>query len=88
MVEALDRPVHADRLEVTRLDDSLVIYQASPERVHHLNNTASFVFELSTGQRDFEEIATEMQRAFGLAEPPADAVAQCVRDLRELGVLR
>jgi hypothetical protein len=83
-----DRPTRADRLEVTEVDDGLVVYHDSPERVHHLNNTAAYVFELSSGDRTIEAIAAEMGTAFGLKEAPLEAVIACVEHLRANGLLR
>jgi len=77
-----DRPVRSPRLEVTAVRDGLVVYQDAPESVHHLNNTAAFVFELSTGERTVEEIAEEVRIGFGLEESPVDVVENCVRQLR------
>jgi len=83
-----DRPVHGAGLEVTELDAGLIVYQASPEQVHHLNNTAALVFELSTGQWTVAEIATQIGTAFALDEAPVEAVRVCVAQLRRDGVLR
>jgi len=82
-----DRPLQASNLEVTEVRDGIVVYQGAPERVHHLNNTAAFVFELSTGERTLEEIAEEVRLAFHLTEPPSAAVADCVGQLRRQGLV-
>lgn len=82
-----DRPVRAPGLEVTELAEGLVVYQSAPERVHHLNATAAYVFELSTGERTVAEIAEEMRAAFGLSATPSDAVAACLGELREKGLV-
>ncbi|HLJ08243.1 MAG TPA: PqqD family peptide modification chaperone, partial [Acidimicrobiia bacterium] len=68
-------------------EDGLVVYQGRPERVHHLNNTAAFVFVLSTGDRTVAEIAEECRRHFGLDAPPLATVTTCVEDLRSLGLV-
>ncbi len=86
--ENTDRPVRVPDLEVSEVADGLVVYQASPERVHHLNNTAAFVFELSTGERTTEEITEAMRGAFRLNDPPLEAVVACVRRLRENRLLQ
>lgn len=83
-----DRPAPNDNLEVTEVEDGLVIYHPDPERVHVLNQTAAFIFEFCTGDRTIEDIAEEMRVAFGLADTPQDAVMECVIELRALNVLR
>ena len=86
--DSTDRPERAAGLEVNEVDDGFVVYQPSPERVHHLNSTAAFVLELSNGERTQAQIAEEMRSIFGLDEAPLDAVAGCVIELRSLGLLR
>jgi hypothetical protein len=83
-----ERPSKVGDLEVTEVEDGLVIYQARPERVHVLNQTASFVFDLCSGDRSIEEIAEEMRVMFRMTETPRDAVAQCVAELRGQHLLR
>jgi hypothetical protein len=85
---ATDRPARVEGLEVSEVDDGLVVYQASPEQVHYLNNTAAFVFELCSGERTAGEIATLMGDAFSLVDPPVAEVVSCLAELRTKGVLR
>jgi hypothetical protein len=80
-------PRRADGLETHEVEDGLVVYQAATERVHYLNPTASLVFELCTGEHTEEEIGTLVGEAWDLPEPPHEAVAQCLAQLRAEGVV-
>jgi len=80
-------PQRVEGLEAHEVDDGLVVYQASTDRVHYLNPTASLVFELCTGAHSEEEIAALVGAAWDLPEPPLEAVAQCLAQLRSEGVV-
>jgi len=66
--------VQAPGLDITEVDDGLVVFEPTSRRVHHLNVTATLVFELCTGTNDAAAIAQVVQTAFGLPEPPAAEV--------------
>jgi hypothetical protein len=82
------RPVRTADLEINEVADGLVVYQADPEQVHYLNNTAAVVFELCDGQLTVEQITERVGELFSLAEPPVAEVAACVAELTAKGVLR
>ena len=92
MSDALDprpgRPRQVGGLEVTEVADGLVIYQPRPERVHHLNRTASLVFELCTGEHSSEDIARLLGDAFTLVRAPSDEVRICLEQLGSLGLVQ
>ncbi len=73
-----ERPRTAQGLEFNELEDGLIVYQESTERVHHLNATAAVVLQLCDGTRDATEIASVVGELFGLEHPPADAVESCL----------
>jgi hypothetical protein len=83
-----ERPVQAEGLEVHEVDDGLVVYQAQPECVHHLNNTAAIVFELCNGDNTVPEISEQLAAAFGLSEMPAQVTEDCIADLWSKGVIK
>jgi hypothetical protein len=87
-VDSGRRPRRADALEVSEVVDGLVVYQADPDRVHYLNNTAAVVFELCTGDNTEAEIAELVGRAYGLDEPPRREVASCLEHLQLEGIVR
>jgi hypothetical protein len=75
-------------LEVNEAADGLVVYDPEQERVHHLNRSASLVFELCTGENDEDTIVELVGRAFGLDEPPATEVRDCLASLAHEGLVR
>lgn len=81
------RPVRAVGLEVHEVADGLVVYQAEPQGVHYLNNSAAIVFQLCTGKNTVADIGGVFAGAFGLAESPIDLVEACVTDLRAKGIV-
>ena len=85
MSEAL--PVRVDGLEAHEVEDGLVVYQSSNDRVHYLNATAAVVYELCTGEHSEEEIAALVAQAWNLPEPPRAEVRACLEQLRTEGVV-
>jgi hypothetical protein len=82
-----DRPVRAEGLEIHEVDDGLLVYQAQPECVHHLNNTAAIVFELCDGENTVAEISEQLALAFGLKEMPGGVAEKCIADLWDKTVI-
>jgi hypothetical protein len=74
--------LQAPGLDITEVDDGLVVFEPNSRRVHHLNVTATLVFELCTGENDRDAIVQVVQSAFGLAEPPADEIDALLASLR------
>jgi hypothetical protein len=85
--ELPERPVRAAGIEVQEVADGLMIYQADPECVHQLNNTASIVYELCDGTNTVPEISEQLAAVFGLNALPADVAEGCIADLRSKGVV-
>ena len=83
-----DRPEPASAIDVHEVDDGFVVFDASTDRVHYLNPTATVVFSLCDGTRTTAEIAELVRSAWDLDTPPVDDVAACVAQLRDEGVLR
>ncbi len=86
MSELLPEP--APDLDVHEVEDGFVIYDLSNERVHYLNETASFVFALCNGNNDVARITELVQGAWELAESPAAQVGECLEQLRGEGLIR
>lgn len=82
-----ERPARAEDIEVQEVADGLMVYQAEPECVHHLNNTAAIVFELCDGKNTVPEISKQLVAVFGLTGVPASAAEKCVADLWSKGVV-
>ena len=53
-------PQHAMELEISEAEDGLVVLNVAARRVHHLNSTASLLFELCTGDNTVESIIQTM----------------------------
>jgi len=79
--------VHAPGLDITEVDDGLVVFEPVSRRVHHLNVTATLVFELCTGTNDAAAIAHVVQAAFGLPEVPSAEVDAVLASLQAESLL-
>jgi PqqD family protein of HPr-rel-A system len=73
-------------LDITEVDDGLIIYDPTTGKVHHLNQTASVVFALCDG-RDVTEIAAEVAAVFGMSDAPLRDAKACLADLADRGLL-
>ena len=81
------RPRPAEGIEISEVADGFVIYDPKQDRVHYLNQTAAVILELCNGQLTAGELASLVQEAYGLPEPPAEEVADCVQRLIEEGLI-
>ena len=81
-------PEQAEPLDIHEVEDGLVVYDLTSERVHYLNETASFVFVLCTGAHDAARIAELVAAAWELPEPPLAEVDACLEQLRDEGLIR
>jgi hypothetical protein len=75
-------------VQAVEIKDGLVIYQHEPERVHRLNRSAAVIYLLCDGSLTFDEIAHEVQHAFGTAKDLSSAAAHCLRQLMEAELVR
>lgn len=80
--------MQATGLDITEVDDGLVVFEPTTRRVHHLNVTATLVFELCTGENDEAAIAHVVQAAFGLPEPPVGEVDGLLASFRAESLVR
>lgn len=83
MSSSENHPRRVDGLEINEADDGLVIYDPGQDLVHHLNHTASIVFDLCDGTRDPAEITRIVAEAYSLDTPPTSDVIAGLRDLGE-----
>jgi hypothetical protein len=84
----IEHPQITEGLEIDEVDDGLIVYQESSERVHHLNPTASVVFQLCDGSRDAAAIADAVGVLFGLEDTPQEEVESCLSRFVREGLLR
>ena len=87
MTEPVTKPILVAGLEAHEVDDGLVVYQGSTDRVHYLNPVASVVYELCTGEHTEDEIVEIVGAAWGLVAPPHAEVQQAFAQFRAEGML-
>lgn len=80
-------PAIIEGLDVNEVRDGLIAYDPSRDRVHYLNATAAIVFVLCDGATTVEQMATQMQEAFGLDHPAVDEVRAGLESLGREGLL-
>jgi len=74
-------------LDISAAEDGYVVYQPELDRVHHLNHSAVLILELCTGRNSMREIASLIQEAYSLPDPPFSKVEETVANLLALGLL-
>ncbi|HXK58788.1 MAG TPA: PqqD family protein [Acidobacteriota bacterium] len=76
-------------LEYRELDDGGVVYDTAFERIHTLNATAAYIWNLCDGTRSVSEIAEGLHQATGIHPDQAlvDVVTLLV-DFRNQGLLQ
>lgn len=80
-------PRRADSLEINEAEDGLVVYDPEHDMVHHLNPSASLIFDLCDGSRDAEEIARVLGEAWNLEAPPTDEARAGLEELAERNLI-
>ena len=83
-----DRPVLAETVELTAVDDGYMIFDKTGNRVHYLNPTAAVVALACDGCATAEEIAALVQKHFALSAPPLEDVLEVIRKLRDEALLQ
>ena len=82
-----DPPRQAEGLEVNEAEDGLIVYDAAANRVHHLNVSATVIFELCTGENDEERIVALVDQAFALDASAAEETRAGLAQLRAEGLI-
>jgi hypothetical protein len=82
-----ENPKLASGVEVNKVADGYIIYQATQDRVHYLNHTATIILELCNGQNSLVEIAGLLQTAYELPAPPLEEVTACLHQLSDEGLI-
>ena len=73
--------VQIEPRNVTEAPDGYVLDRSERGKVHFLNPTAVLVYESCDGTRSVGDIELLVQKAFGLSEPPSQAVRDCLANL-------
>lgn len=79
--------VRAEGLEVNRMPDGYVVYQAERDKVHYLNPSAAMIFELCGETTTVDAITEYLQEAYTLSAPPASEVRACLDELVAEGII-
>jgi hypothetical protein len=83
----LKHPTIDEDLDVNEVEDGLIVYVPSTDRVHHLNSTASVVFQLCDGSRSLVEIADGVREVFALEVSPMSETEDCLARLGREGLV-
>lgn len=82
------RPRVRGDLTVVVLDGEAVVYDEVSGELHHLNASATLVFELLDGTSTIRELATDVADAFGKQPQEIETqIRKLVRQFRQLGLL-
>lgn len=75
-------------LTIAHLDGEAVIYDERSGDLHHLNPTATLVFQLLDGSATIKELSADIAGAYGLAAEEVEGqVRSLVRRFRKAGLL-
>jgi len=84
----MQRPKQRAELEERTVDGEMVVMDQASEKIHQLNQTASFICQRCDGDHDRQQIAEELATAFGVdAETAQKDVAKALKQLEEIGLL-
>ncbi len=76
-------PKQVEGLEISSVEDGLVVNDSCRGRVHYLNHTAGLVLTLCDGRNSIETIAGLLQKQFDLSEPPEQDVGDAIDEFVE-----
>jgi len=62
MLDADLKPIARDDVQYSPLDDGAVIYDTGHERVHVLNSTAAYIWNLCDGSSTIKDIQAEIEQ--------------------------
>jgi PqqD family protein of HPr-rel-A system len=86
----LDRYVPRKRSDLLELDmgDGIILYDDASHLVHHLNPSASIIWQLFDGEVDASTLATETSEELGVDLDQARAdIAALITELEALGLV-
>jgi PqqD family protein of HPr-rel-A system len=83
-----ERPKTREDLTVVVLDGEAVIWNDESGDLHHLNPTATIVFQLCDGTGTPQELTADIAEAFGIAiDEVGPQVIQLIGDFGDAGLL-
>jgi len=86
-IDAAWRPKTVDGLQVNAVSDGYIVHQSDRERVHYLNHTAAILLELCNGRTAAADLPELLRLAYNLPAAPGQEVEECLRTLREEGLI-
>jgi len=82
------KPIARDDVQYSGLDDGAVIYDTASERVHVLNSTAAYIWNLCDGSFTVKQIECEIQHLAGRDSwNIPDKVQEALKYFHEQGLL-
>jgi Coenzyme PQQ synthesis protein D (PqqD) len=75
------RPLTKQGLELVESPDGLIVYDATTDRVHHLNQTAAVILALCDGTQTVDDISTAVGRLFESADVSPEITMECLEHL-------
>ncbi len=83
-----DKPNRRTDLDVTEVEDGLVVFDPTSDQVHYLDPIASMIFLYCDGTRTMQTLAELAQRVYELDAAPVDDVSDAVSTFSDQGLLR
>lgn len=80
-------PNQIDGLEISTVEEGLVVNDNSRGKVHYLNHTAGLVLTLCDGKNSIETISDLLQKQFDLPESPAHDVRDAIDEFVAEGIV-
>lgn len=82
------KPRRRDDLAVVELEGEALIYDESNDNLHHLNPTATLIFNLFDGSTTIKDLATLLGEQFEISSDEAEAeIRRLTKELRMAGLL-
>lgn len=82
------RPKVRDDLAVVELEGEAIVYDEAASQLHHLNPTATVIFQMCDGSATVKEFSVDIAEAYGLAPTEVERqVRALLREFRESGLL-
>lgn len=84
----MQRPNRRTEFEEREVEGEMVVMDKESEKIHQLNQTASFIWQRCDGEHDEKAIAEELAEAFDVdGETALQDVAETLNKLEEIGLL-
>lgn len=80
-------PKKKNNIDMRKLGNECLLYEQETGKVHHMNSTATFIWEKCDGCSTKEELLAELKRGFNNTDPDClendlNSTLECFMDLR------